>query len=50
VTQDTRADHARYIANWLQLWRAIRRRFFIGAAAAANRAVEWLHGKQPCQD
>ncbi len=22
VTQDTRADHAQYIANWLQLWRA----------------------------
>ncbi|MCB1509636.1 MAG: DUF1738 domain-containing protein, partial [Hyphomicrobiaceae bacterium] len=46
VTQDTRADHAQYIANWLQLLKSDPKAIFT-AAAKASQAVAWLKAKQP---
>ena len=45
VTQDTRADHAQYIANWLQLLTSDPKAIFT-AAAKASQAVAWLKAKQ----
>ncbi len=45
VTQDTRADHAQYIANWLQLLKSDPKAIFT-AAAKASQAVNWLKGRQ----
>lgn len=49
VTPHLRDDHAHYIAHWLDIMKGDKKAIFT-AAAAANRAVEWLHGKQPQQD
>lgn len=49
VTPTLRDDHAHYIAHWLEIMKGDKKAIFT-AAAAANRAVEWLHGKQPKQD
>ena len=49
VTPHLRDDHAHYIAHWLEIMKGDKKAIFT-AAAAANRAVEWLHGKQPEQD
>ncbi len=49
VTPQLRDDHAHYIAHWLEIMKGDKKAIFT-AAAAANRAVEWLHGKQPQQD
>jgi len=45
VTQDTRDDHARYLANWLQLLKDDPRAIFT-TAAKASQAVNWLKGRQ----
>ena len=45
VTQDTRADHAQYLANWLQLLKSDSKAIFT-AAAKASQAVTWLKGRQ----
>lgn len=46
ITQDTRADHAQYIANWLQLLKDDPKAIFT-AAAKASQAVAWLKKQQP---
>ena len=46
VTQDTRPDHAQYIAHWLQLIRNDPKAIFT-AAAKASAAVAYLKGLQP---
>ena len=45
ATQDTRPDHARNIANWLQLLRDDSRAIFT-AAARASEAVAYLKSLQ----
>jgi antirestriction protein ArdC len=49
VTSSLRDDHAHYIAHWLEIMKGDKKAIFT-AAAAANRAVEWLHAKQSVQD
>ena len=49
VTPHLRDDHAQYLQHWLDLMRGDKKAIF-SAAAAANRAVEYLHGLQPNQD
>lgn len=46
VTQDTRADHAQYIANWLELLKDDPKAIFT-AAAKASQAVAFLKSLQP---
>ena len=46
ITQDTRADHAQYLANWLTLLKDDSRAIFT-AAAKASEAVAYLKGLQP---
>jgi len=46
ITQDTRADHAQYIANWIQLLKDDPKAIFV-AAAKASQAVAWLKKQQP---
>jgi antirestriction protein ArdC len=46
VAPHLRDDHAHYIAHWLEILRGDKKAIF-AAAAAANRAVEYLHGLQP---
>lgn len=41
ITQDTRADHAQYLANWLQILKHDNRAIFT-AAARASEAVAFL--------
>ena len=48
VTPHLRDDHAQYLQHWLDLMRGDKKAIFT-AAAAANRAVEYLHGLQPKQ-
>jgi antirestriction protein ArdC len=43
---EPRADHASYIANWLQVLKDDNRAIFT-AASHAQRAVDFLHGLQP---
>jgi antirestriction protein ArdC len=46
VTPRLRDDHVHYIAHWLEIMKGDKKAIF-KAAAAANRAVEFLHGLQP---
>jgi antirestriction protein ArdC len=46
ITQDTRPDHAAYIANWLQILKDDDKAIF-HAAARASEAVNWLNARQP---
>jgi antirestriction protein ArdC len=46
ITQDTRADHAQYLAQWLTLMKADSRAVF-AAAAKASEAVAYLKRLQP---
>lgn len=46
ITQDTRADHAQYIAHWIQLLKDDPKAIFT-AAAKASQAVAWLKAAQP---
>jgi antirestriction protein ArdC len=43
---EPRADHASYLASWLDVL-ANDKRFIFSAAAQAQRAVAYLHGLQP---
>jgi antirestriction protein ArdC len=45
ITQDVRADHAQYLANWLQLLKNDPKAIFT-AAARASEAVNYLKGLQ----
>ncbi len=45
VSPSLRDDHAHYIAHWLEIMKGDKKAIFT-AAAAANRAVEFLHGLQ----
>ncbi|MCC7250461.1 zincin-like metallopeptidase domain-containing protein [Hyphomicrobium sp.] len=46
ITQDTRADHAQYLAQWLTLMKSDSRAIFT-AAAKASEAVAYLKRLQP---
>jgi antirestriction protein ArdC len=46
ITQDTRADHAQYLAQWLILMKDDSRAIF-AAAARASEAVAYLKRLQP---
>jgi antirestriction protein ArdC len=46
ITQDTRPDHAQYLAHWLKLLKDDDRAIFT-AAAKASEAVAYLKGQQP---
>ena len=46
ITPEVRDDHAAYIANWLTVLKNDKRAIF-GAAAQAQKAVDYLHGLQP---
>ena len=46
ITQDTRLDHAQYIANWLELLKRDPKAIFT-AAAKASQAVAFLKSLQP---
>ncbi len=46
VTPHLRDDHAHHIANWLDILKGDKKGIFT-AAAAANRATDFLHGLQP---
>lgn len=41
-----REDHAAYIASWLSVLQGDKR-FIFTAAAHAQRAADFLHGRQP---
>ena len=45
ITPEPRADHASYIANWLEVLKNDKRAIFT-AAAHAQRAADYLHGLQ----
>ncbi|MFZ5685929.1 MAG: zincin-like metallopeptidase domain-containing protein [Pseudomonadota bacterium] len=44
-----REDHASYLASWLEVLQ-LDRRFVFSAAAHAQRACEFLQGRQPAGD
>lgn len=46
ITQDTRPDHAQYLAQWLRLLKDDDHAIFT-AAAKASEAVTYLKGLQP---
>jgi antirestriction protein ArdC len=46
ITQDTRPDHAQYLANWLNLLKSDNKAIFT-AAAKASEAVAFLKRLQP---
>lgn len=46
ITNTPRADHAQYIANWLQVLKDDKKAIF-SAASLASRVVEYLRGLQP---
>jgi len=43
LTPEIRADHASYIASWIEVLKNDRRAIFT-AAAHAQRAADFLHG------
>jgi len=48
ITPEVRADHAAYIASWLQVLKGDKR-FIFSAAGHAQRATDYLHSRQPQQ-
>jgi antirestriction protein ArdC len=46
IASEPRADHAQYLANWLQVLKNDKRAVFT-AASAASKAVAFLHGASP---
>jgi antirestriction protein ArdC len=48
ITPEVRPDHAAYIASWLDVLKGDKR-FIFSASGHAQRAVDYLHGKQPKQ-
>ncbi|MFY7875766.1 MAG: ArdC family protein, partial [Pirellula sp.] len=49
ITPELRADHAEYLATWLQVLKNDKRAIFT-AASYASKAVEFMHGLQPRPD
>ena len=49
ITNTPRADHAQYIANWLEVLKGDTKAVF-SAASLATRAVDYLHSLQPKPD
>ena len=49
ITPEVREDHAAYIASWLKALKGDKR-FIFSASAHAQRAAEYLHGKQPAAE
>lgn len=49
ITNNPRADHAQYIANWLEVLKGDTKAIFT-AASMANRAVDYLYGLQPAAE
>ena len=49
ITPEVREDHAAYIASWLKQLKDDRR-FIFSAASHAQRAVDYLHSLQPCDN
>ncbi len=47
ITPEVREDHASYIAEWLDVLKNDKRAIF-SAASHAQKAVDFLHGFQPC--
>ena len=45
---EPREDHAAYIASWLEVLKRDKKAVFI-AASHAQRALDFLHAKQPVQ-
>ena len=48
ITPEVRDDHAAYVASWLKALKDDKR-LIVTAAAHAQRAVDYLHSKQPRQ-
>jgi len=48
ITPEVREDHAAYVGHWLKVLKDDKRAIFT-AAAHAQRAVEYLHARQPAQ-
>src|SRR3984885_6571333 len=48
ITPEVREDHAAYVAHWLKVLKDDKRAIFT-AAAHAQRAVDFLHARQPAQ-
>lgn len=46
IAPEVRADHAAYLASWLEVLNNDKR-FIFTAASAAQRAADYLHGLQP---
>ena len=46
LSLEPREDHAAYLGHWLEVLRGDKR-FIVSAAAHAQRAVAWLHERQP---
>ncbi|BCH14967.1 hypothetical protein MesoLjLa_18180 [Mesorhizobium sp. L-2-11] len=49
LTPQPREEHARYIASWLKALKDDKRAIF-AAAAHAQRAADYLAGRQPVAD
>lgn len=49
ITPEIRADHADYLANWLQVLKNDKRAIFT-AASYASKAVEFMHSLQPASE
>ncbi|MBN9252218.1 MAG: antirestriction protein, partial [Mesorhizobium sp.] len=49
LTPQPRAEHASYIASWLKALKDDKRAIFV-AAAHAQRAADYLAGRQPAGD
>jgi antirestriction protein ArdC len=49
LTPEPRADHASYIASWLDVLKNDKRAIFT-AAAHAQRAADYLHGLQQADE
>ena len=45
LSVEPRADHARYIASWLEVLRADKRAIFT-AASKAQEIADWMHAQQ----
>lgn len=48
LTPEPGTDHAAYIQSWLKVLKGDKRAIF-AAAAHAQRAADFLHGLQQCQ-
>ena len=48
LAPEPRVETAAYLQSWLAVLRADKRAIFT-AAAAAQKAVEWMHGRQPAR-